>query len=301
MILNRVAVFCTLLFFANSCGVISQSTSSKSCLISILDYGAKMDGKSDDSKAIKASLEDLDYAFIPSNEHGATITQSIYLEAFQKIYGAGRASKIISKVSKNEYAIVVSDIKFTEDAQIENLTISVMSQGSNGINILRSRNVFVDNIFIQGNNKCDVGFQIDGGTEKGSAWNQLNKYTITRCNIGINLTSNTPKNFCNRNFIGYGIVQSSNIGVRLYRSNTNTSFANTQACLIGYEFEKSKSNRVNTFIENSKTNSVILKDYSTNNVITGGLNIDTIINESNNNLFNLTAAKQKEFNKKYED
>lgn len=272
----------------------------QNCIISIMDYGAKMDGKSDDTNAIMTSLIELNYAYIPMSKNGAIVKKTIQLKPFQSIYGANRGSVIKSHVPSGDFTIVASDIGFLEDASVNNITIDIKSKGANGINILRSRNVFIDNICIKGNKNAAIGIQIDGGVEKGSAWNQIDKYTITRCEIGLQLTSNTPKNFCNRNYIGYGIIQSCNTGVRMFRANTNTLFANTQACPTGFLLEKSKSNRINTFIENSKIHSIKTIGNSNNNVITGGMNVKNIDDSSKKNQFNLTLAKQEEFNKQNE-
>lgn len=285
-----------LLVFVGSLVVFGQSVNNQNCFLSILDFGAKMDGQSDDTKAIMSSLDSLNYAYIPMNEHGAKVTSTIHLKPFQVIFGMGRGSVINSYVPAGHFTILVADVSFVQDARIENLTLQIRQDDANGIGILRSRNVFVDNIFVSGNNKCNIGFQIDGGTEKGSAWNQLDRFTIGRCKIGINLTSDTPLNFCNRNFIGYGIVQSCETGINLYRANTNTINANTQGCPTGIHLNSSKSNRIVTVIENSTKNSVVVLNNSNNNVISGAMNIKRILNQSKNNSFNLSTGKQKEFN-----
>ncbi len=269
------------------------------CVLSIKDYGAVMDGKSDDYDAVMASLDDLNYAFIPLGDKGVKISKTIKLKPYQRIYGVGRGSKIMSEVPKGQFAILVEDVGFVKDAFIENISIIIESEDSNGVGILRSRNVFIDNIFINGNNKGNIGVQIDGGSEKGSAWNQVDKYTILKCKIGIELTSNTKLNFCNRNYIGYGVVQSCGIAVNMYKANTNTIHANPQGCPIGYKLKNSKFNRIHGIIENSKTKAISINKNSNNNIFSVGVNINKIEDTGKDNIFNLSASKQRDFKKRY--
>lgn len=283
------------LFF--SLGSLAQTRSDAHCFQTIMDFGAIIDGKTDCSKAIQESLDQNDYAYIPRSKEGAAIYKTIKLKPYQKLFGEGRASRLISHVPQGEYAILASDVGFAADVKIESLSLIIDSDNSNGIHVLRSRNVFIDNIFVSGRSKGNIGIHIDGGEEKGSAWNQISRYTILKCKIGIEVSSKTRLNWSNRNLVGYGVVQNCDIGVRLSRANTNTINANPQGCPIGFQLENSKSNRINAIIENSETSAVMTNKSSNNNIFSVGLNINKVNDEGKHNIFNLTGSKQKKFDK----
>ena len=275
----------------NSMSLFAQNNSKANCFITILDYGAKMDGVSDDSGAIMASLNELGYAYIPISENGARVERTIILKSNQNIYGLSRASVIKSYVPKGNYTIRAEYIAFTESAQIKDLSISIEVEGANGIQAFETRNVYIDNVAILGNHKCGTGIQLDGGTENGSAWNQITRYTVTRCKLGIELTSETKNNWCNRNYIGFGVVQSCETGVRLYRASTNTILACPQGCPTGIAMEKARLNTIDTFIENSNKNSIIIDAKSSYNTISGQWKIDKYEDSGKSNLINLNRPK----------
>jgi len=270
----------------------SQVNNSQNCFISILDFGAKMDGVTDDTEAITNSLDSLNYAYIPEGEHGARIEKSIILKGNQSLYGANRSSFIKSFVPKGAYAIVVKQVSFTASVFIKDISIQVKTEGSNGIQAYETRNVYIDNVAVLGNKKCDVGIQLNGGDKKGSAWNQINRYTVIHCKTGIELTSNTKLNWSNRNYIGFGVVQSCETAVKLYRADTNTLLASPQDCIIGYDLIQSKSNIIESIVENAEKNSIRISKGSNRNLIRGSLNINKIENHGKYNFFTINVIKK---------
>lgn len=286
----KFLLFFVVFTYANT-NILSQTNNNQNCFISILDFGAKMDGVHDDSKAIMSSLDQLDYAFIPAGKQGARIEQTIVLKGNQSLYGISRASRIVSYVPTGQFAIRAQFVHFVESVLIKDLTIDVQTKDSNGIQAYETRNVYIDNIAVLGNRKCNIGVQFNGGSENGSAWNQMYRYTITRCTLGLELTSNTKNYWCNRNYIGHGVIQSCQTGVRLYRTDTNTILSCPQDCPVGIVLEKSRLNTINTFIENSKTHSILLDDKSNFNTISGQFVIDTYKDSGKSNLINLNRPK----------
>lgn len=273
-------------------GVVNaQSSSSQNCFISIMDYGAFMDGEQDDSPAIMASIKDLGYAYIPINEHGARVNQTIVLGSNQNLFGQSRASVIKSYVPKGTFAISAQDVNFRASSQIKDITIDVQVEGSSGIQAYETRNVYIDNVAILGNFKCDIGIQLNGGKNKGSAWNQITRYTITRCEIGFDLTSQTKNYWCNRNYIGFGVVQSTQTAVRMYRTSTNTILTCPQDCPIGFDLRSSELNTIESIIENSKTNSIKIDSKSEFNNITGQFRFQNVEDKGNKNEINLLRQR----------
>src|SRR5690606_3630272 len=126
-----------------------------------------------------------------------------------------------------------------ENAEISNLSIEIEKKNTSGIQIINSRNAFIDNIFINGKGNGKIGIQINGGSFAGSAWNQVSKYTILNCDVGIEIISRTKLNWSNRNNIDFGVVQSCRVGLRLDRANTNRLLVNPQGCEIGFQDRKS--------------------------------------------------------------
>jgi len=294
---NRVRRTIYLHFFILiiSLGSFAQNRSDAHCFQTIEDFGANLDGKTDCSKAIQESLDQNDYAYIPRSKEGAAIYRTINLKPYQKLFGEGRASRIVSHLPQGEFAILTNDVGFGADVKIEDLSLIINSDNSNGIHILRSRNVLVDNVFINGKSAGNIGIHIDGGEEKGSAWNQITRYTILKCKIGIEVSSKTRLNWSNRNFVGYGVVQNCDIGVKLSRANTNTINANPQGCPVGFKLENAKFNRFNSIIENSKTSAILTNKHSNNNIFSVSVNTSKVKDEGKNNTFNLTRSQQKKF------
>lgn len=270
---------------------ISQTNSNQNCFVSILDFGAKMDGVSDDTEAIQSSLKTVGYAFIPASEIGARVESTIVLQPNQNIFGVSRASIIKSYVPAQTFTIRAEQVTNIESVHIKDLSIDIQTRDANGIQAFETRNVYIDNVLIQGNRRANIGIQLNGGSENGSAWNQITRYTITKCNIGLELTSNTKNNFCNRNYIGFGLIQSCQIGVRMYRASTNTILSCPQGCPIGMKLEKARLNTIDTYIENSETNSIILDDKSNFNTISGQWKIDKYKDLGKSNLINLNRPK----------
>jgi len=270
------------------------------CVKSIEFFGAKLDGITDDSFAISESLKELNYAYIPHTKNGVRVDSEISIKNYQKVYGEGRGSKIISYVPKGKFAFSVESIPFIGGAEIYDLSIIIKSEESSGIKIFESRNVFISNIFINGNNIADIGIKIDGGNKKGSAWNQIDKYTILKCTTGIYLTSSTKNNWSNRNYIGFGVTQSCGTGVILNKANTNRILANPQGCEIGFLFLNSKFNRVDSFEENSSKYAIQLDYFSRNNVFSGEYSVAKIVDNGKYNKFDLSELKQKKMNSRNE-
>lgn len=265
-------------------------------LISIKDFGAKMDGITDDSQAIQKSLEALNYAYIPQNSMGVKINKTIVIKGNQKLFGITRGSKIISSVAENHYAIKVEEVSFGENAEISDLSIEIESKNTSGIQILNSRNTFIDNIFINGKGNGKIGIQINGGTSVGSAWNQISKYTILKCEVGIEIISRTKINWSNRNNIDFGVVQSCNIGLRLDKASTNRILVNPQGCEIGFQIIASNYNRFESFEENSSEISVQIDKSSRQNIFTGEFSPTKIIDKGRGNTFLLNSKKQSIYN-----
>ncbi len=271
---------------------LSAQSSTNTCLLSIKDYGAKLDGTTDDSKAIMSSLADLGYAFIPNDNEGAVIKKTIILSNGQKIFGSSRASKIISRVNPGNAAIKINDIPFSGDALINDLTLDIKTN-SIGIHIVESRNVFVENIFINGNNKCTQGVIIDGGLEKGSAWNQMIKYTILRCDVGLEISSRTKRNWSNRNYIGFGIIQSCKVAVKLDRANTNKIEANPQGSGVAFQLINSHHNRFESFTENSSSFDIEIDSICRQNTFVGEFSPSKISDKGKDNNFSLSKKRTK--------
>ncbi|MEP2937369.1 MAG: hypothetical protein ABJM06_03165 [Gilvibacter sp.] len=269
----------------------SQNSSNQNCFISIMDFGAQMNGTHDDSDAIRSSLKAVGYAYIPAGENGARVESTIVVGPNQNIFGTSRASFIKSYVPAGTFTIRAEGITNLESVHIKDLSIDVQVEDANGIQIYESRNVYIDNVVVLGNRKCNTGIQINGGSEKGAAWNQITRYTITRCKLGLELTSNTVNNFCNRNYVGFGLIQSCTVGVRLYRSSTNTILSCPQGCPTGISLEKARLNTIDTYIENSNKNSIIIDSNSNFNTISGQWKVDKYIDKGKSNLINLNRPK----------
>lgn len=263
---------------------------------SIIDFGARMDGTTDDSGAIERSLKELNYAYIPVSENGARINKTIIIKENQNIFGLTRSSKIVSHVPSGDYAIRAEYVTPAAAVHIKDLTVDVRTKGSNGIQAFETRNVYIDNVAVLGNKLAGVGIQLDGGKEYGSAWNQVTRYTVIRCNIGIELTSQTMVNFCNRNFVGFGVVQSCQIGVRLYKASTNVVKACPQGSPRGYVLESAKYNTIETFIENSGTNSMDIDEKSTFNTISGAFKIQNYLDKGRGNRLLVGSPKDQPAN-----
>ncbi len=282
---------CRILFLLITVSINAQNITS-TCLLSIKDYGAKLDGVNDDSNAIMSSLLDLGYAFIPSKGEGALIKKTIVLKNGEKLFGASRASKIISSVPAGSAAIKIADIPFSGDALVHDISIDVKTT-SIGIQVLRSRNVFIENIFINGNNKCTQGVLIDGGKEKGSAWNQLIKYTILKCDVGLEITSKTKRNWSNRNYVGFGVIQSCKIAVMLDRANTNKIEANPQGCGVAFQLINAHHNRFDSFTENSDSYDINVDKISRQNTFVGEFSPSKIQDKGKDNNFSLSKKRTK--------
>lgn len=259
----------------------------------ITEFGAKMDGNSDDSDAIQRSLKELNYAYFPQNGKTSRINKTIYLKGNQKLFGLTRGSKLISYVPANEFAIVVSDVSFGESVEINDIALSIFSPGAGGIKIINSRNVFISNILITGENKAGTGILIDGGDIDGSAWNQISTYTILKCGIGIEMVSRTKRNWCNRNFVDFGVIQSCGTAIKLDRASTNRLLANPQGCKVGFQLINSHYNQIESFEENSAESSVVIDKLSRHNTFTGEFSTKKIMDKGVDNNFILNKKKQK--------
>jgi hypothetical protein len=264
--------------------------------ISIEDFGAKMDGITDDSHAIQKSLKELNYAYIPQNPLGVKINKTIVIKGNQKLFGLTRGSKIISYVAENQYAIIIEEVTFGESAEISDLSIEIKNKNTSGIQIINSRNAFIDNIFIDGKGNGRIGIQINGGTSVGSAWNQVSRYTILKCDVGIEIISRTKLNWSNRNNIDFGVVQSCRVGLRLDKANTNRLLVNPQGCDIGFQVIASHYNRFESFEENSSQISVEIDKSSRQNIFSGEFSPAKIIDKGSGNTFQLNSKKQSIYN-----
>lgn len=288
MIKNKL----TAIFFLVNIVLFAQKSVNTTCFQSIQDFGAVMDGETDDSRAIVSSLEQLGYAYIPKTDKGIAISKEIELVNGQKVFGAGRSSKIVSNVPNGRAAFKISSVPFSGDAIIENLSLEIGTL-SVAIHILESRGAFIDNIFINGKKKCTVGILIDGGSKLGSAWNQISRYTILHCKVGIHLTSSTKRNWCNRNFIGFGVVQSCDTAVKLERANTNKIEANPQGCGLAFQIINSHHNRIESFTENSDTFDINVDKPSRQNTFVGEFSPSKILDLGKDNLFSLSRKRTK--------
>lgn len=264
----------------------------------ILEYGAKLDGKTDDSGAVQASLNANNYAYIPYSKSGMYIATPIVVKGDQAIWSDSRAMKIYSGVKKDEYCFYFNDISFGSSAEFKSFTIVADKPSLGAIYITRSRNVTLKDFSIRGHNKFESGVVIDGGKTKGSAWNYMDNYCISRCDKGIYITSQTPKPFSNRNYIGYGVVQSCKYGVVLDRAATNTLLVNPQGCEVSFHLKKNaNSNRIQTYEEGAKKNSIIIEPQARNNIIIGGIGVSTLSDKGVKSRFELSEPKMKKLKK----
>lgn len=274
------------------CLEILNAQNAEDCFVSIEQFGAKLDGKTNDALAIQKSLEELNYAYIPITKEGVRIDETIRLQGNQKIFGLTRGSLLLSYVKPLDYAILVENVKFGDNASIENIKIDIFTKGSGGIKIFESRNVILSNLSISGNKIASTGITIDGGNDSGSAWNQINTYTIYNCKIGIELTSSTSKNWCNRNNIDFGVVQSCETGVKLNKANTNRILTNPQGCKTGFDLQNSHYNVIESFEENSELLSLVIDSKSRQNTFYGEYSIHKIQDLGKENQFILNKRKQ---------
>lgn len=264
----------------------------------VADFGAKLDGKTDDSNAIRESLNKQGYAFIPFTPEGIRVNQTIQIKNGQKIEGATRGVNIISGVNSGAYTFVMSGIPFNGSAYLQNFSLSFINSGANGIKITESRFANILDFSIIGKKKCGIGVYIEG-VEKGSAWNIIDRYSISSCTVSaIKLESFNKNPFVNRNYIGFGVAQSCEIGLWIKRGGTNTSLINPQNCGIGILIdEQSHSNRIDTFMESCDV-SLDIRGTSRNNLISGNLSVKKLGGQGKNTVWNLTIPKMRELSKK---
>lgn len=259
----------------------------------IIDFGAKLDGLTDDSQAIMRSLDELGYAYLPHSKEGIRIDKTIYIKDGQKVEGERRSVRVISGVKTDEYTFKISNIPFSGSAYLQNFTLSFLNRGANGIHVIDSRQAHILDFTILGKKKCDIGILVEGKV-KGSAWNVIDRYSISSTlSAAIKLESSTKKPWVNRNYIGYGVAQSCGIGLWIDRGGTNTSLMNPQNCDIGILIDlNSNSNRIETFMESCDV-SVEIRGKSRNNMISGNLNTKKVKGKGTNTVWRLPNPKMK--------
>lgn len=298
-----LSVFALLCFSCSSSGqniaskqMINKEQVNKYSHKTVADFGARLDGVTDDSRAIQASLENTGYAYIPYTKEGIRIDKTIHIKNGQRVEGATRGVNIISGIKKGEYTFIIANIPFNGSAYLQNFSLSFVNTGANGIKITESRFANILDFSIVGKKKCGIGIYIEG-IEKGSAWNIIDRYSISSCTVAaIKLESFNKNPFVNRNYIGFGVAQSCEIGLWIKRGGTNTSLINPQNCNIGILIdEQSHSNRIDTFMESCDV-SIDIRGASRNNLISGNLSVKKLGAQGKNTVWNLTKPKMRELN-----
>lgn len=271
-------------------------------LIPVTQFGAVLDGTTNDATAIQSAIDTIGYAFFPYVE-GSTISSrinsSILLNDGNKLFSNNRKFRLKAYTSSGSattaasYAIRMEDTKVFDSGttsigavEVSSISIEILTAGANGIWIRQNRRAKVDSVNLLGINvttpTSNIAIYIDddvvAGVEDGSAWNYINDFVIYKFITGIHLdTTYDTLAYCNRNLINNGLVQSCTNGVYMRYAYTN-QFLNVsvQNSDIGWNLVNARRNYVVGNQETFTTNSIVFDSDSYDNTFIGVLDSSTI-------------------------
>ena len=245
-------------------------------LIPVREFGAAMDGTTNDYAAIRESLDSLGYAFLLYDEQiGETqtrINQTIYLRDGEFLFSNNRKMMLKSYVSADSFAIRFYNVPFEGYAGVNNLSIDCVNANSQGLQIYQCRQAHIQSVYLKGNTTAKRAIQIDGDDETGNAWNHIRDFNIVEFEKGIELKTTDTLNYCNRNFIAFGTIQSCDTALILWRASTNMiNDVGCQNSTVHIYGKSAQNNYIRAFNETASSFSLVIDNDSYNNIFSGNI------------------------------
>ena len=259
--------------------------------IDIRTYGAKGNGKADDSKALLKALS-VGNVLLPPPKKAWRFDKTIKVPAGRSISGVlGARSTIHSYSRKGDWAFVFDGIDQISGGGMSNFELHLKRGGANGILAYECKGGGWKNFAINGKiigksptRYGGIGFLIDGG-KKGAAWNHVEHFFIGYFReAGLRIDTSVYKNpWANRNQIGLGHIYGCGIGLDIVKGDTNFITLGPQDCNIGVRLGNgAKANYLFISEEGSKKRSLVFEKNSYRNMIYGGVNTDKIKDKRKN-------------------
>jgi hypothetical protein len=253
----------------------------------VFRYGATGDGSTDDQDSFAKALSSGHEVRIPVPPSKYIINSGLTITDGTNIHGDSRDIVIRYGGSAATYLFTCTQATLDKGVNIDNLTLEPATNAVNGFKFIECRNVHLSRFNIiddpDSANVFAIGvlFDDDAGTspQVGSAWNWINDYFIQDCSdAGIRLDTQGTAIWCNRNYIGYGLLQNCGIGLDIDRGQTNICMGVCpQSCTTGVRL---RADADFTFLlgyeEASDTNSLIIDANCTDCTIMGNWTVADI-------------------------
>jgi hypothetical protein len=254
----------------------ATATSGTRSLIPVREFGAAMDGTTNDYTAIRESLDSLGYAFLLYDEQiGETqtrINQTLYLRNGEVIFSNNRKMMLKSYVSADSFAVRFLNVPFEGYAGLIGFSIDCVNANSHGIQIYQCRQAHIEGVYLKGNTTAKRAIHIDGDDETGNAWNHIRDFNIVEFEKGIELKTTDTLNYCNRNFIAFGTIQSCDTALIIWRASTNMiQDVGCQNSTIHIYCKSAQNNYIRAFNETASSFSLVTDNDSYNNIFAGNI------------------------------
>jgi hypothetical protein len=230
-------------------------------VVNVKDFGAVGDGVADDTAAIQAALNSAEISgkknvFIPSTVSYYKITDTIQIpngiifEGDGYVYG-GRSLIPAIVYTGNGVAITTklgnSDTDNSRNIGIRRLRIETTGVGATGLQFVKAKSCFIDDVYILMSGTNSIGFHLKGernsGTYFGCFYNNISKLRILGSgyadgHTGILMSGTTSDGQCNSNNFHSITIAEVDIGVNLsvgfgnFFYGLTTEFCNTNGILF---------------------------------------------------------------------
>lgn len=265
-------------------------------------FGAIGDGITDDTDAIQAAIDSIDFdgggtVFFPTGIYlisdTLTMDQGIYLR------GVSPKSTIISSnVAAAGWAITITRshrgfYDLPDMGGIEDIQVIVNTAGANGIRVIDGWWFSFRELIVMGGTwagtRAAVGISMEYGSE-GSAYCYFSNVQIIYCVVGL-VIDGSPADFANRyHFSGVrivGILAESTYGIRMIQASTHTGSIMTESVITSVYMNASDRNILDVILEGTETTSLEMVNDCRSNKLIGNFDSAklTLTSETNTMLF----------------